>query len=416
MTKKNGILLSRIITITVVVVILSGVFYVFSSLFSEKTVIAQEKIATVTRGDLLRSVVATGRIEPVSKIDIKAKASGIIQYMYVDDGSKVTRGQILLELDREQLEASRREAEANLMARKAMLEKARTELKSAALSYERAVEEAKRQDLEFARREYERMRSLHQDNLISKSQLDEAEQLFRSEQVKDKVLANTVLLKESEHLSAQKAIHQAEAEIYASEAALQRAMEALANATIRSPIEGVVLKRYLEVGDAVSSILQLGSNATLIMTIGDTAELYFRGDVDESDVGEIRPGLPVNLTVETYRDKVFPGEVTLISPMGEEKDNVTRFEIRAKLKEQAGILKANMSANAEVVLERRAAVLIVPETAMIYDADKKPFVERYSESGGKQVVEKIPVTTGINNGSKVEIKTGLKEKDQVVMQ
>lgn len=416
MANKKGSALLRTVTVIVIVGILGGIYFVFSSLFSQKEVIPAEKIAAVSREDIVRSVVATGKIEPVSKIDIKAKSSGIIQYMYVEEGQQVSKGQILLELDREQLQASVRESEANVMARKAMLEKSEAELKSAGLAQERARAEAESQDLEFTRREWERMQKLYTDNLISKSDLDVAEQRFRAQQVTDKVLKKNILLRDSEYYSAQKGIHQASADLHATEAILQRAQEDLNNTTIRSPIDGTVLKRFLEAGDAVSSILALGSNATLIMTIGDTRELYFRGDVDESDVGQIRVGLPVNLSVETFRDKVFPGEVSRISPMGQEKENVTRFEVQARLSTDTASLRANMSANAEIVLLRKAAVLIVPEASLVYDAQKSTFVDRIREKAGQQVVDRIPVKTGISNGSKVEIVEGLSLKDRVVIQ
>lgn len=416
MANRKGSTLMRVVTVILLLAIMGGVYLVFSTLFSRKSTIAEEKIAPVSRGEMVRSVVATGKIEPVSRIDIKSKASGIIQYLYVDDGDPVRQGQVLLELDREQLQASLREAQANLQARKALLEKAESEVKSASLAQEKATLEAESQDLEFARREWDRMKQLYQDSLIAKSQLDVAEQRYRAEQVRDKVLKKDILVRESEFLSAQKARHQAQADFYSTEAALARAEEELRNASIRSPIDGIVLKRFLEVGDAVSSILQLGSNATLIMTIGDIRELYFKGNVDESDIGQIRVGLPVRLTVETFRDKVFPGEVTLIAPMGQERENVTRFEVRARIGADVSSLRANMSANAEIVLWKEDNVLLIPETAVIYDERKATFADRCVEREGMLDSVRVPIKAGTGNGSKVVVLEGLTEKDRVVMQ
>lgn len=416
MVNKKGVTLIRVITVLVIVGILGGVYFVFSTLFRDDTVIPPEKISTVAREDMVRSVVATGKIEPVSKIDIKAKASGIIQYLYVDEGDTVRSGQVLLELDRQQLEASLREAEAVVMARKAMVEKAESDQKSAELSFERAKAEAENQDLEFARRDFERNQKLFADTLVSQSQIDDAEQRYKAAQVKDRLLKKTVQLRESEMLTTQKNVAQAKADLFAAEAACARAGEDLRNATIRSPIDGVVLKRYLNVGDAVSSILQLGSNATLIMTIGDGQGLYFKGNVDESDVGEVKVGLPVRLTVETFRDRAFQGEVIRISPMGEEKENVTRFEVRARILDNSSDLKVNMSANAEIVLSCKDKVLTIPEAALVYNDRKEPFVDRFQSAGSKQVVTRVAVKTGLTNGSKVEVLSGLKEKEQVVLQ
>jgi HlyD family secretion protein len=416
MVNKKGVTLFRVITVLVIVGILGGVYFVFSTLFRDDTVIPPEKIAAVAREDMVRSVVATGKIEPVSKIDIKAKASGIIQYLYVEEGDTVRSGQVLLELDRQQLEASLREAEAVVMARKAMVEKAESDRTSAELSFERAKAESENPDLEFARRDWERTQKLFADTLVAQSQLDDAEQKFKAALVQDRLLKKSVQLRESEFLTSQKAVAQAKADLYAAEAACTRVSEDLRNATIRSPIDGVVLKRYLNVGDAVSSILQLGSNATLIMTIGDGQALYFKGDVDESDVGEIKVGLPVQLTVETFRDRVFHGKVIHISPMGEEKENVTRFEVRAEILDNADALRVNMSANAEIVLSRREQVLTIPQAALVFNEQKEMFVDRLRQAGKKQEVTRVAVKTGLNNGSKVEVTGGLKEKDQVVLQ
>ena len=91
-----------------------------------------------------------------------------------------------------------------------------------------------------------------------------------------------------------------------------------------------------EVGDAVSSILVLGSGATLVMTLGDTSEVYVKGKVDESDIGKVYLGQPARIRVETFKDKTFTGHVTKIAPMGVEKDNVTTFEVRVSINNPGG--------------------------------------------------------------------------------
>src|SRR5208283_1373042 len=124
------------------------------------------------------------------------------------------------------------------------------------------------------------------------------------------------------------AITRGQAEVEQARAALNQSEEDLRNATIVSPIDGVVLSRDREVGDAVSSILVMGSGATLIMTVGDLREVYVKGQVDESDIGKVYLGQPARITVESFKDQKFDGRVTKISPMGSEKDNVTTFEVR----------------------------------------------------------------------------------------
>jgi HlyD family secretion protein len=214
---------------------------------------------------------------------------------------------------------------------------------------------------------------------------------------------------------ARAAIARAEALLEQSRAVLARAEEDLRNATIVSPIDGVVLSRDREVGDAVSSILTMGSGATLIMTVGDLAEVYVKGKVDESDIGKVWVGQPARIVVESYKDRRFEGRVTKISPMGVEKDNVTTFEVRVSISNESRRLSAAMTANAEIILEERKGVLTVPEGAIVYMKDKSTAVEIPDptvESGKRRVA----VVTGISNGSRMQVVKGLREGDRVVLQ
>ena len=145
--------------------------------------------------------------------------------------------------------------------------------------------------------------------------------------------------------------------------------------TIVSPMNGLILSRDVEVGDAVSSILVLGSQATLVMTLGDVGSVYVLGKVDEADIGKVYLGQPARIVVESFKDKKFQGKVTKISPLGVVKDNVTTFEVRVSIQNPGGELKANMSANAEVILDEKKGVLLAPEAAVVYDKERKPSVE-----------------------------------------
>ena len=142
-----------------------------------------------------------------------------------------------------------------------------------------------------------------------------------------------------------------------------------------------MLTRDVELGSPVSSILNLGANATLVMTLGDIDEVFVRGKVDEADIGQVRLGQAARITVETFKDKKFEGRVTQISPIGAEKDNVTTFEVKVSIVNGAKQLKANMTANAEIVLEEHPDSLIIPEAAITYDAKRNPTVEMLDPGG-----------------------------------
>jgi HlyD family secretion protein len=151
------------------------------------------------------------------------------------------------------------------------------------------------------------------------------------------------------------------------------------------------------------------------MTLGDVSSVYVLGKVDEADIGRVYLGQRARIVVESFKDKKYEGRVTKISPLGVEKDNVTTFEVRASIQNPDGELKANMSANAEIILEEKKNILIVPDAAVIYDKDRNTSLEvpnPKSETGKS----KIAVKLGISNGVKTELIDGLKEGDKVILQ
>jgi len=358
------------------------------------------RLATVERGTMVKSVVATGKVEPITKVEIKSKANGIIKMLNADVDRAVNEGDVLVELDREQLAAAFRGAEANLLAARASLEGAEAQLK-------KNLVEAEGPDAAFARRAYDRAQSLFSQQLLSQSALDDAHGLVE-------VADNHKRAAQSQLAISQAKVGETRAQIAQAKAAADRAAEDVANATIRAPIRGTVLSRDVEIGSPVSSILNLGANATLVMTLGDIDQVFVRGKVDEADIGRVRLGQQARIRVETFKDKAFNGRVTQISPMGVEKDNVTNFEVRVSIDNPGKELKANMTANAEIVLEEHANALIVPEAAVAYDAQKNAFVDVVAP-GTKTGRKKVPVKVGVSNGTKIQILDGLKQGDRVVL-
>lgn len=345
------------------------------------------KLSAIERGDIAKSVVATGRIEPLAKVQVKSKASGIVKKLLADYGEVVKEGQVLVELDKEELQARVREANAMLLSAQADLERTRIE--------------AEGPDLPFLKMAAARAQKLYDDGLISTSLLEDSDKAYQLGINKQTAARSSVSVKKAEVARAQ--------------AALDRAENDLRNSTIVSPMDGLVLSRDVEVGDAVSSILVLGSQATLVMTLGDVSSVYVLGKVDEADIGKVFLGQPARIVVESFKDKKFLGKVTKISPLGVVKDNVTTFEVRVSIQNPTGELKANMSANAEIILEERKGVLLAPEAAIVYDKERQPSIEIPDprEKTGKR---KVAVKLGISNGVKAEVVEGLKAGDKVVLQ
>lgn len=384
------------------VLLLGGVaFFSLRSVGRTPAKIDADKLAIVERMDLARSVVATGKITPVTQVDIKSKASGIILKLPVNVGDTVKAGQVICELDQNDLLPKLRQAQAAL----AMAE---AQLKSAQADYERNKVEAAGPDLPFLKRNVERAQEMFKADLISQNDREDAEKNyqmgFNKQQQAEVNLGVT-----------KAAIAKSEAEVEQAKAALSQSEEDVRNATIVSPIDGVVLSRDREVGDAVSSILVMGSGATLIMTVGDLSEVYVKGKADESDIGKVYLGQPARITVEAFKDKKFTGKVTKISPMGMEKDNVTTFEVRVSISNESRNLLATMTANAEIVLQEKKGVLAIPEGAIIYKKDHSTEVE-IPDATGQTGMRRVPVTTGISNGSKTEVAKGLSLGQQVILQ
>ncbi len=391
----------RIIIVSVVVglvLVCAVALYAFSR---GGTKIDPTKLAKVEKGDLAKSVVATGKVTPITKVEIKSKASGIVKKLLVEYGDTVKKGQLLAQLDKVEIEAQVDQSRAALQA-------AEANLASSQADFERAKVDAEGPDVPLLKREYDRATQMAQEGVVSQTALDDADRNYKMALNKQNVSKAQVTVLKAK-------IAQSQAEMARDQANLKQLEEQLSYTDIISPIDGIVLSRDVEMGDAVSSILVLGSSATLVMTLGDTSEVYVKGKVDESDIGKVYLGQPARIKVESFKDKTFNGKVTKISPMGVEKDNVTTFEVRVSINNPGGELKAEMTANAEIILDEHKGVLQIPEGAIIYDKDKKASVQ-IPDPKEKDGMKKVAVNIGISNGAKTEVLSGLKEGDQVVLQ
>ncbi len=382
----------------VIVVLIAGISI---TRMVKGTTIDPNKLAKVAKGDVARSVIATGKIQPITKVEVKSKASGIVEQLFVDINNVVKKGQPLAQLDREEIEAQ-------VSAQRAQLASAEANVSTLEAAIEQDKVNAAAPDLPMYKATLDRAAEMQKQGIVSRQALDDSTReylaaLTRRDSAKAQIGVDSAKLK------------QARAQVAQSQASLKQLEEQLGYTTILAPMDGVVLSRDVEKGDAVSSILVLGSTATLVMTVGDTTEVYVQGKVDEADIAHVYMGQAARIKVESFRDRVFNGKVTKIAPMGVEKDNVTTFEVRVSIGNTAGDLKANMTANAEILLDEHKGVLTVPENAVIYDAQKKASVE-IPDKSQKEGKRKVPVTVGLSNGSVTEITSGLKEGQQVALQ
>jgi len=341
-----------------------------------------ETVST-SRGDIEHRVIATGKIEPYSKVEMRSKVNGIIESIAVDEGDAVARGQAVMELDKDILVTR--------------VSGARAAIEKAEAGYEQARIEASAIEMESARKKHERMRRLLAKGLISEEQMEDAE--------------TALAMAEQAYRARQAVVSMAKAELSASAAALERAENELSYATIVSPMDGIVLSRDVDVGSAVASVVS--TMGTLLMTLGDMREIHMVGDVDESDIGLVSEGMPARITVESYPEKKFHGTVKKISPLGVEKNKIMNFEVEITIEETDVPLRTNMTADAEIIVAKHENAVLLPQNAIRYKRNRS-FVEvpDPEQPTGRRSVD---VTLGISDTDYSEALAGLEEGDTVIV-
>jgi HlyD family secretion protein len=389
------------IILAVVVCVLCGGGIMAAKSLSNSAPLDPSQLGVVERGDIARSVVATGKVQPITEVEVKSKASGIVTRLDADINQTVHVGQVLAQLDQQEILDQVAAQKAQLAAAEANAHSA-----AAAVAFDRVAAEAP--DLPMFDHSYERALEMQKDGVVSQQALDDAHQKYlAAENARDRAIAQISVDTARQH--------QTEAQTQQAQASLKQLEEQLSYTTVTSPIDGVVLSRDVQMGDAVSSILVLGSTATLVMTLGDTHQVYVKGKVDESDIAKVYLGQAARIKVQSFPSKTFAGKVTKIAPLGVEKDNVTTFEVQISIDNATGELKANMTANAEIVLEEHKGVLTVPEQAVVYDKDRNASVW-VPDAHGRDGHRVINVKVGLSNGSRIEILSGLRLGDHVVLQ
>ncbi len=358
------------------------------------------RLAKTTRGDIAKSVVATGKIQPVTKVELKSKASGIVERLFVDINQTVHKSQVLAQLDQQEILAQ-------VAAQKAQLEAATANVGTYQANVAQDKVNAEAPDLPMYKTTLERNLQMQKEGVVSQQALDDANRNYLAAVNKRDTARAAIAVDQAK-------LKQAEAQVLESRASLDQLNEQLSYTTLVSPMDGVILSRDVELGDAVSSILVLGSTATLVMTIGDVTQVYVQGKVDEADIANVYLGQPARIKVESFRDRVFHGKVTKIAPLGVEKDNVTTFEVRVSIDNSGGELKANMTANAEILVEEHKNTLFVPEQALTYDSQKNASVST-PDPRAKDGTRSVPVKAGVSNGTSTEILSGLTEGETVVL-
>ena len=355
--------IKRIVLLSVVGLAVVGTF-VFLWKKAQPEVIEYE-IVTPERGTVETKTVATGNVEPRYEILIKPQISGIISEVLKEAGQRVTEGEII--------------AKVKVIPEMGQLNSAESRVNVARISLDQ-VESTHRRD-----------EQLFKQGILTAEEFDVSKANYRKAKEE---LANA----------------QSPLEIVSD--GISRNSRSSSTTQIRSTITGMILNVPIKVGN---SVIQSNSfnDGTTIASVANMNDMIFRGNVDETEIGKIREGMPIKLTVGALGTRTFDAVLEYVSPKGEEKNGAIQFEIKAAVSlPDTSFVRAGYSANAEIVLERAANVLTIPESTVEFHGDTA-FVQVVKQEKPKQIFEKRQIKTGLSDGIKIEVKEGLTEKDKI---
>ena len=355
--------IKRIVLLSIVGLAVVGTF-VFLWKKAQPEVIEYE-IVTPERGTVETKTVATGNVEPRYEILIKPQISGIISEVLKEAGQRVTEGEII--------------AKVKVIPEMGQLNSAESRVNVARISLDQ-VESTHRRD-----------EQLFKQGILTAEEFDVSKANYRKAKEE---LANS----------------QSSLEIVRD--GISRNSRSSSTTQIRSTITGMILNVPIKVGN---SVIQSNSfnDGTTIASVANMNDMIFRGNVDETEIGKIREGMPIKLTVGALGTRTFDAVLEYVSPKGEEKNGAIQFEIKAAVSlPDTSFVRAGYSANAEIVLERAANVLTIPESTVEFHGDTA-FVQVVKQEKPKQIFEKRQIKTGLSDGIKIEVKEGLTEKDKI---
>lgn len=320
---------------------------------------------TPKRENIVKSTIITGRIEPRDEVNVKPQISGIISEIYKEAGETVKADEVI--------------AKVKVIPEMNQLTAAQSRVRIADIN------------LNQVKTDYERYQRLFDKELVSASEYEKIRQQYRQAQ-EEKVAADDALLVVSEGIS--------------------RSNANASSTLIRSTISGLILDVPVKVGNSVI-LSNTFNEGTTIASVANMNDLIFRGNIDESEVGRIHAGMPMNITIGALQDLNFDAILEYISPKAVQSNGANQFEIKASVTIRDSVqMRSGYSANAEIVLAEAKDVLSVPESAIEFEGDST-FVYVVQGGDDAKTYVRTHVLTGLSDGVKIEIKKGISEKDVV---
>ncbi len=365
MKKKRGLFkqIMRTVLLSLVGLAVIGTFYFLWK--KAQPVVTQYEIVTPEQGTVETKAVATGNVEPRYEVLIKPQISGIIATLTKEAGQMITSGEII--------------ATIKVIPEMVQLNSAESRVKMAEISLKQ-VEET-----------FNRDQALHKQGVISNEEFN---------------ISNANFLKSKEELA------NAQSALEIIRDGIARNSSVSSTTQIRSTISGMILDVPVKVGNSVIQANNFNEGTT-IAAVANMKDMIFRGNVDETEIGRIREGMPIKLTIGALESETFDAVLEYVSPKGVEKSGSIQFEIKAAISiPDSAFIRAGYSANAEIVLKRAIDVLTIPESTVEFHGDST-FVQIVKQETPTQIFEKHPITIGLSDGIKVEIKEGLSATDKI---
>ena len=354
---------SKLIIAAVIALIFIGTFVFLWQKSQPKEIVYSE--FTPKTDSIHKTTIITGKIEPRNEVNVKPQISGIITELYKEPGQYVQTGEVI--------------AKVKVIPDMGQLSNAESRVRLSDIN------------LKQAQTDFERVENLHNQKLVSDEEFEKSRQALR--QAKEEELASVDALQ-----VVRDGVSQSNAKA--------------SSTLIRSTISGVILDIPVKVGNSVI-LSNTFNDGTTIATVANMNDLIFRGNIDETEVGQLVSGMPMKITVGALQDLKFDASLEYISPKAVESNGANQFEIKAAVKlAEGGKIRSGYSANAEIVLSRADNVLTVPESAIEFSGDST-FVYRVKGEGKEKKYERTQVTTGLSDGVNIEIKKGITIKDKV---
>ncbi len=353
----------KLIIAAIIALIFIGTFVFLWQKSQPKEIVYNE--FTPEKNEVKKTTIITGKIEPRNEVNVKPQISGIITELLKEPGDYVQAGEII--------------AKVKVIPDMAQLSSAESRVRLADLN------------LQQAKIDYEREKNLYDQKLVSADDFDKVNQKLK----------------------------QAKEELMASEDALQVVRDGVSKSNakasstlIRSTISGVILDIPVKVGNSVI-LSNTFNDGTTIASVANMNDLIFRGNIDETEVGQLYNGMPMKITIGALQDLKFDANLEYISPKAVESNGANQFEIKAAVKVvNDDKIRSGYSANAEIVLAQVQKALTIPESAIEFSGDST-FVYVIKGEGVQKTYERKQVTTGLSDGVNIEIKKGLTTKDKV---